>query len=137
MGARRAAREAALQTLYLCEVGKADAEVALDTYFAEHQPDADAELRAFTSALVRGVCEHRTDLDARIGAHATNWRIGRLALVDRLILRLGAWELEHARDTPAAVVLDEAIELARTFGTDDSPKFVNGVLDAIRKELLS
>ena len=135
MGARHASREAALQVLYLCEVGRADPDLALETYFAEHQPDAEPGLRAFTSALVRGVVESRTALDALVGAHATNWRVERLALIDRLILRLGAWELQQTPDTPAAVVLDEAIELARTFGTDDSPGFVNGVLDGIRKKL--
>jgi transcription antitermination protein NusB len=135
MTPRHAAREAALQVLYLCDIGHAEPDIALDTFFAEHQPEADGAVRGFASTLVRGTVAARAELDALIVAHSANWRIERLAVIDRLILRMGAWELQHERDTPPAVVLDEAIELARAFGSDDSPKFVNGVLDAIRKEL--
>jgi len=90
---------------------------------------------ARAAALVLGAHEAQADLDALIAAHSANWRVKRLAVIDRIILRLGAWELQHQPDTPDAVVLDEAIELARAFGTDESPKFVNGVLDAIRRKL--
>jgi N utilization substance protein B len=135
MTPRHAAREAALQVLYLCDIGRADPDVALDTFFAEHLPEADKALRDFASTLVRGTVTRRAELDALIVAHSANWRLERMAVIDRLILRMGAWELQHAPDTPPAVVLDEAIELARAFGSDDSPKFVNGVLDAIRKKL--
>jgi len=86
--------------------------------------------RAFAKELVHGISEHRAELDALLAANATNWRISRMAAVDRNILRIGAYELTRT-DTPARVVLDEAIELARRFGDDPSPSFVNGVLDAI------
>jgi len=89
--------------------------------------------REFAEALVRGVAGHRDALDAEIAAHARNWRVDRMAAVDRNVLRLGAYELLHT-DTPARVVLDEAVELARDFGAERSPAFVNGVLDAIAKE---
>jgi N utilization substance protein B len=135
-GPRRAAREAALQVLYLCEVGGADSEVALEAYFSEHQPDADAAQRAFTADIVRGTRASEAELDTLIGAHLAHWRLERLARLDRLILRIAAWELQNRPDTPAAVVLDEAIELARSFGSDDSPAFVNGVLDGVRKSLV-
>ena len=74
-------------------------------------------------------------LDAIIEQHSQHWRLGRLAVVDRLILRMAVWELRHETDTPAAVVLNEAIELARLFSTPDAVRFVNGVLDGVRKAL--
>jgi N utilization substance protein B len=86
--------------------------------------------RAFAKELVHGISQHRSELDALLAEHATNWRISRMAAVDRNILRIGIYELTRT-ETPARVVLDEAIELARRFGDDPSPSFVNGVLDAI------
>jgi N utilization substance protein B len=130
-----AARGAALQALYLCDVGRVEPRVALETVFAEHLADAEPDVRAFAAMLVEGVVADRAGLDALIGAHSQHWRIERMAVIDLLVLRLGAWELRYQPDTPAAVVLNEAIELARTFGSDESPRFVNGVLDAIRKKL--
>ena len=86
--------------------------------------------RAFAKELVIGIAEHREELDALLSAHATNWRLSRMAAVDRNTLRIGIYELTHT-DTPARIVLDEAIELARRFGDDPSPAFVNGVLDSV------
>ena len=86
--------------------------------------------RAFAKELVAGVIAHRDALDARIAEHARHWRLSRMAAVDRNVLRLAVYELEHG-DTPASVILDEAVELARRFGDDPSPAFVNGVLDAV------
>jgi N utilization substance protein B len=86
--------------------------------------------RAFAKELVTGVAARGPALDAEIARHAQRWRISRMAAVDRNILRLGAFELLHS-DAPAAVVIDEAVELARRFGGDRSPGFVNGILDAI------
>jgi len=129
------ARGAALQALYLCDVGRVEPAVAVETVFAEHLPEAEADVRAFATMLVEGVVADRAGLDALIAAHSQHWRIARMATIDLLVLRIGAWELRYQRDTPPAVVLNEAIELARTFGSDESPKFVNGVLDAIRKKL--
>lgn len=133
--ARRKAREAALQVLYSWEVGGSTPEAALDAYFDEHAPDADPSLRDFTSVLVRGTAADREALDGLIGRHSQHWRVDRLAVLDRLILRMASWELQHLPDTPPAVVIDQAIELAKAFGTDESPRFVNGVLDAIRRTL--
>jgi N utilization substance protein B len=135
MTARHAARAAAVQVLYLCEIGRLDPQIALETFFAQHLPDAEPAVRDFAARLVRGVHEEQAALDVLVGAHSAHWRVDRLAVIDRIILRMGAWELQREPDTPPAVVLDEAIELARAFGTDDSPAFVNGVLDAIRKQL--
>lgn len=88
----------------------------------------------FARELVEGVVSRLPELDSLVSLHARNWRVSRMAVVDRNVLRLGAHELQHT-DTPIAVVIDEAVDLARRFGTDRSPSFVNGVLDAIAKEV--
>ena len=88
--------------------------------------------RAFAQELVQGVTARRVELDATIAEHARNWRLARMAAVDRNVLRLATYELVATR-TPTSVVLDQAIELARRFGDDPSPAFVNGVLDAVAR----
>ncbi len=135
IGPRHHAREAALQILYFWEVGRTTPDAALEAYFAEHDPEAPPAVREYADTLVRGTAGDVVALDEAIATHSAHWRIERLAVIDRMILRLAVWELRHEPDTPAPVVIDEAIELARTFSTDDSVRFVNGVLDAIRKTL--
>jgi N utilization substance protein B len=132
---RHQAREAALRSLYFWEIGQTDPARALETYFEVHQPDASEMVRQFARTLVLGTVADLAGLDALIQQHSEHWRLDRLAVIDRLILRLGAWELQHAGETPHAVILNEALELARTFSTDDAVRFVNGVLDSIRKSL--
>ena len=134
-GSRHQAREAALQILYFWEVGGTPVDDAVNAFFAEHHPDAGDDVRSFARQLVVGTVAEVAASDALITQHARNWRLERFAMIDRLILRMATWELLHQPETPAAVVLDEAIELARTFGTEDSVRFVNGVLDGIRKTL--
>ena len=87
----------------------------------------------FTDKLTRGALEHREELDALLDRHSQNWRVARMSFVDRNILRLAAFEIIHT-DTPAPVVIDEALELARRFSSDESVAFVNGVLDALRRQ---
>ena len=132
---RHQAREAALGALYLWEMGRTDPAQALETFFEEHAPDAPESVRAFASQIVLGTAAETAALDALIATHSAHWRVERLAVIDRLILRMAAWELQNVTDTPAPVVMNEALELARTFSTDDSVRFVNGVLDGIRKAL--
>jgi len=96
--------------------------------------DMEADVRAFTQELVDGVYAVRDELDAKISAVAKRWRLERMAVVDRNILRMALYEMNRRPQTPAAVVIDEAIEVARRFGTDESAKFVNGVLDALRPD---
>ena len=93
-----------------------------------------APLDGFTRTLVAGVAAERDDLDLRIGRHARDWRVERMAALDRAILRLATWELLH-EPTPVAVVIDEAVEAAKTLSTPDSGRFVNGVLDAVAREV--
>jgi transcription antitermination protein NusB len=134
-GPRHRAREAALRALYLWEVGRTEPAVAVETFFAEHAPDAPEAVRQFAGEIVLGTTAETAALDAIIAQHTEHWRVERLAVIDRLILRMAVWELRHAPDTPAPVVLNEALELARRFSADDSVRFVNGVLDGIRKSL--
>ena len=137
-GNRHRAREAAFQMLYAWEVGKRAPEAAIEDFGAieqEEAPPLSASARTFAEALVTGVVAHVAEADALIARHAQHWRIERIATIDRLILRLAIFELLYAPDTPPGVVIDEAIELARTFSEEDAVRFVNGVLDAIHKGL--
>jgi N utilization substance protein B len=95
----------------------------------------DAGLEAFCRALYEGVLANLEDIDRRLTESAQNWRLPRMATVDRNVLRLGAYELLHSPQTPAPVAFDEAIEMARRYGSADSPAFVNGVLDRLRRDL--
>jgi N utilization substance protein B len=132
-GPRRQGREAALQILYFWEVGGAQPQSAIDAYFAEHQPDASDAVVTFASQIVHGTVGEVEAIDAAIAEHSRNWRVERLATIDRLILRMAVWELRHEPETPSAAVINEALELARRFSTDDAVKFINGVLDAIKR----
>ncbi len=134
---RRRAREAALQMLYQCEVGRVRPEDAIASYGEIEQAGRPAtpDAEAFASVLVRGTVERAGEIDPIIAASASNWRPERMAVIDRLILRMAVYQLQHVSDVPAAVVISEAVELARRFGGEESGRFVNGVLDAIRKKL--
>ena len=134
-GPRHRAREAALRALYLWEIGGVTPTQAIGVYFREHAADAGEDVLTFATSIVEGTVADLAAIDALIAAHSQHWRLERLAVIDRLVLRLAVWELRHETETPQPVVINEAIELARRFGTDDSVRFVNGVLDAIRKGL--
>ena len=134
---RRQAREAALQMLYQSEVGRTTEHEAIASYWPSREPDTDLSepLREFANGLVRGTIARIAEIDGILRAHAQNWRIERMAVIDRLVLRLGVYELLAEPATPSKVVINEAIELARTYTGDEAVGFVNGVLDAVRKEL--
>ena len=123
--------------LYQWEVGRTSAHEAIVTFWPAHDSDPElAEpLREFANGLVRGTIARVTEIDAVLAAHAQNWRVERMAVIDRLVLRLAVYELLAEADTPSRVVINEAIELARTFSGDEAVAFVNGVLDAARKAL--
>lgn len=133
MGARTTAREAAVQMLYAWEASQEQLDRVIREYWRE--TPGDAEGRAYADETVRGVVERREDLDARITRASDNWRLERMTRVDRNVLRLGAYELCHRVDVPRAVILDESVELAKRFGTEESGKFVNGVLERVANEL--
>jgi N utilization substance protein B len=126
VSSRHQARERALQILFQYDIhGKAG--LWLDEFWKEY-PLEDAP-RSFAEQLVEGVLTHKNELDTLIGSCATNWRIDRMPIVDRNILRAGCYELLYLPDVPAKVTMNEAIELAKSFGDDEASKFVNGVLD--------
>lgn len=133
MGSRRKARELALQMLFQWEVGKHSTEHVVSTFLEAQKVDAGVE--SFARSLFEGAVKEIENLDRLVRAHAEHWRLERMAAVDRNILRLALHELLHHPETPAAAVIDEALEIARRFSAEDSVEFVNGVLDAIRKTL--
>ena len=138
---RHQSRQVALQVLYAVDLAlgrRSGAGVTEQEIFDDVAANFDLPegARAFAKQLVAGVSAHRDALDARITEHAKNWRLSRMAAVDRNVLRLAVYELEHG-DTPASVILDEAVELARRFGDEPSPAFVNGVLDAVAHSVRS
>jgi N utilization substance protein B len=135
---RHRAREAALQILYQWDVGRGEVDRAAETFFTFQWPNDDPpsdELRGFASALAHDAVERLEEVDALIAETTANWRPERMAVLDRLILRMAACELIRDPGTPPAVVINEALELARTFSTEESVKFINGMLDAIRKKI--
>lgn len=135
---RHRAREAAVQMLYQWEVGRSAMPEVTQTFWLHDQP-ATASLedagRAFAEKLATGVADTVGSLDPVIVEAAEHWRIERMNVMDRLILRLAVYEFLHEPKTPSRVIINEALELARTFSNDDSVRFVNGILDAIRRRL--
>jgi N utilization substance protein B len=135
---RRRARESALQILYQREIGQHDLEQAIDTFFSLQWPDPappSDTLRAFAVALARDTVTRLPEVDRLIADTAERWRPERMAILDRLILRMAVCELLRDVDTPAPVVINEALELARTFSTEEAVKFINGMLDGVRKKI--
>jgi N utilization substance protein B len=131
MGTRRRARELALQLLYQFELTDASPE-EMQAGFEEWR-NAGENVREFADNLLRGTLARLDEIDEELGHQTTHWRLERLAAVDRNILRLAMYELIFETDTPHAVVIDEAIEIAKRYGTKDSGRFVNGVLDGFVK----
>ena len=135
---RHRAREAALQILYLWEVGRTDVTQAADTYFMSQwygEAPPSEEQRRFATVLAADTVARLAALDELIAETSERWRPERMAIVDRLILRMAACEMQRDAATPAVVVINEALELARTFSTEDAVKFINGMLDGIRKKI--
>jgi len=136
--ARHRAREAAVQMLYQWEVGRSSMPEVLETFWLHDQTSTETlgdDHRAFAGSLASGVVGQVGGIDPVISEAADHWRLERMNVMDRLILRLAVYEFLHESDTPARVVINEALELARTFSNDDSVRFVNGILDAIRRKL--
>ncbi len=159
MGSRREARERAVQFLFQADVNHPDdIEVALDHFWSSQRSaaiaDADGpakwgethelppptskeiEIRAFADPLIRGTMEHRDEIDLLLTVQAQNWDLNRMAVLDRNILRLAVYEMRHRLDIPPVVSINEAVDIAKKFSTDESGKFVNGILDKIKGELL-
>jgi len=136
MGKRRKGRAFALMILYELEFRPGDAERVLKEFWQDH-PQQSGEIQAFADSLVRGTLEHASEIDRLIASNAAHWSLARIALVERNILRLAAFELLYCHDIPEKVAINEAIELAKLYGSQESGAFVNGILDQIRLHLRS
>lgn len=130
---RRKAREHALQILFQLDVRKEKpSAMLLKRFWAEYPVDDEA--KAFAEEMVKGTYKHLADIDALICKCAKNWSLDRMAAVDRNVLRLAAYEILYRMDIPTSVTINEAIEIAKKFGTDESGAFVNGILDRVARE---
>jgi N utilization substance protein B len=158
MGLRREARERAVQFLFQYDLNKPDnVEEALGHFWASQRAAAlaaekvptwgqeieippptveETAVRVFADPLIRGTLDHLPELDERIKLHAKNWDLTRMAVVDRNILRLAIYEMLYRDDIPPVVSINEAVDIAKRFSTDESGRFVNGILDKIKGELL-
>jgi|SRR5215470_5619973 len=133
-GLRRKGREFALQMLFQCDMGKQEATQVRKSFWSHREPVED-EVRGFADDLFRVASDRLDEIDALIQKHAQHWRLERMPAVDRNLLRTGAAELLGFPQTPHAVVINEALEIARKFSAPESVQFVNGVLDSIAREL--
>lgn len=133
MGTRRMAREMALQMLYQSEAASIPIGDVIERFWSDR--DVASEVRDFADRLARGTASRTDEIDPIIQETLDNWRLDRLAIVDRNVLRMAVFEMLHQPDTPEVVVIDEAIEVAKRFGGDESGQFVNGILDAVRKRV--
>lgn len=136
MGTRRKSRELCLQMLFQWDMGKQTPEQVRKTFWLE-RGDADEETRTFAEELSAAAMERKDEVDELIQKHAQHWKIERMAAVDRNVLRTAVAEFLACRETPRAVVINEALEIARRFSAPESVQFINGVLDSIGKELAS
>ena len=134
MGARRKARELALQMLYQHDLSGNVPDAIVDTF--EDLQKSKANTREFATRIFRGTVDHLAEIDEMITAQADNWRLSRMAVVDRNIIRMSVYEFMHENDTPKLVIIDEAIEIAKKFGTQKSSQFINGILDGILKRYI-
>ncbi len=132
MRKRTKSRECALQILYTIDIRGDSPSNITQIYWENHQQFLSC--RDFTDMLVKGILMHRQEIDKVISTYASNWKLGRMAIVDRNVLRISAFELLYLDEIPPKVSINEAVNLAKKFSTVDSGKFVNGILDRINKE---
>lgn len=134
MGHRRKAREHALQGLYMHEVGKADVDTIIRFEWLDDEISDD--IRNFAVLIIKGVVENIEKIDSLISTYSKNWKPERLTVIDKSILRLAIFEMLFIDDIPTVVTINESIELGKTFGGENSGQFINGILDAVKKNEL-
>jgi transcription antitermination protein NusB len=134
MGKRRGAREMALKFLYQTEFNPDNHEAQMEQFC--ERSDAHSEITDFVRVLVDKVFAHSEEVDIQLKKFSDHWALERMSMVDRNILRLGICELLFETSTPPKVVINEAVEIAKKFGSDDSPDFINGILDKVFKEMI-
>jgi N utilization substance protein B len=135
MATRRDGREWALQIIFSLDLNTRSNLDEVFDYFFEVHAESDKKTREFTENIVRGVVEHRPEIDEKIEKYADHWKIRRMGVIDRNVMRIALYELMYCEDVPQAVVLNEAIDLAKYFSNSDSGRFVNGILDRARKDM--
>ncbi len=133
MGKRRFSRELVTQFLYLTEMNEGDWQIQLKNFWETNSCQADVQ--AFAEDILNNIFDHKEEIDARLEKYSDNWTLSRMAVIDRNLLRLAASELMYSKTVPPKVAIDEAVEIAKKFGSADSPNFINGVLDRILREL--
>lgn len=133
MGIRRRGREFALQVLYQIDVTRKDVGEALDLFWENFSSDEEA--RSFCERLVRGVIEHCDEINGLIERYAQHWKMSRMTRIDRNILRVAVYELAHCPDIPPKVTINEAVDIGKRFGSEDSGAFINGILDQMTHHL--
>ena len=138
MRKRSLARDWALKILYQADITHRPIDRAVESFFTDEEnmedlTDKEPQIEEFCKRLVFGVHEHLAGIDEKISQYATNWQLKRMAIIDRNVLRLGVFELQHTLDIPPKVTINEAVELAKKYGDLESSKFVNGILDNIHK----
>lgn len=133
MSGRHEGRTLAVQFLFQRDFNDGDLKEALDEFWLEHK--AGPKVRTFAEMLIRGVEGAREDLDTQLAKYAANWDVKRMGAVDRNVMRVALYEMNHLKDIPPVVSINEAIDLAKELSSDESGKFVNGILDRARKEL--
>jgi transcription antitermination protein NusB len=134
MGARRKARECALQMLFAYDVARPAVNDLVETYWGE-MAESGEDVKDFANELAVGTIAHLTEIDERIRIRTEHWRISRMAIVDRNLLRMAVYEFLHQDSTPRTVAINEALEIARRFSTHEATQFINGILDAIKRDL--
>lgn len=132
MRKRTRARECALKILYAIDITKEGPKKCIDVFWQDNEIK-EAQVREYANRLAAGVCEEQEAIDRIISEYTTNWQLKRMAVIDRNILRFATYELLFMEDVPPKVAINEAIDIAKKYGDQDSGKFVNGVLDKINK----
>ncbi len=133
MGKRRTAREQALRFLYQGELNEGSLEEQLDSFL--DQSPCTPEVQEYMFPLVRDILDQREAVDSCLQKCSENWSLSRMSIIDRNILRIAVFEIMFRKDVPVKVAIDEAVEIAKVYGTEDSPDFINGVLDRAKKEM--
>ena len=133
MGNRRFSRELVVQFLYLTEMNEGEVTSQLESFWENNSCEKDVQ--SFTEDILNDIFDHKKEIDARLEKYSDNWTLSRMTVIDRNLLRMAASELMYSKTVPPKVAIDEAVEIAKKYGAEDSPNFINGILDRILKEM--
>jgi N utilization substance protein B len=133
MGNRRFSRELVIQFLYLAEMNEGEIANQLKGFWKNNSCQEDVQ--SFAEDILKDIFDHKKEIDVQLEKYSDNWTLSRMAVIDRNLLRMAASELMYSKTVPPKVAIDEAVEIAKKYGTEDSPNFINGILDRILKEL--